>query len=72
MRKWIFVLTFSAVSLNANSAVISVDPNGTGDYPTIQAAIDAAVDNDVVVLNPGTYTGDGNRDIVFPGKAITV
>jgi parallel beta-helix repeat protein len=72
MRKWIFVLTFLAVSLYANSTVITVDPNGTGDYPTIQAAIDAAVDNDVVVLNPGTYTGDENRDIIFPGKAITV
>jgi hypothetical protein len=72
MRKWLFVLTFLAVSLYANSTVITVDPNGTGDYPTIQAAIDAAVDNDVVVLNPGTYTGDENRDIIFPGKAITV
>jgi hypothetical protein len=42
------------------------------DYPTIQAAIDASIDGDIVLVTPGTYTGDGNRDIDFKGKAITV
>jgi parallel beta-helix repeat protein len=41
-------------------------------YATIQAAIDDCNDGDVVVIAPGTYTGDGNRDIRFLGKAITV
>ncbi len=41
-------------------------------YSTIQAAIDAAEDNDSVVVLPGTYTGEGNREIEFLGKAITV
>ena len=44
-----------------------------GIYPStgageLQAAIDAAVDGDVIVLNPGTYPGR----IRFGGKAITV
>jgi pectin methylesterase-like acyl-CoA thioesterase len=53
-------------------ADITVKLDGTEDYTTIQAAIDAAIDGDVVMLQPGTYTGLGNRDIDFKGKAITV
>ncbi len=41
-------------------------------YATIQAAIEAASNSDVVIVAPGTYTGTGNRDIDFLGKAITV
>jgi len=43
-----------------------------GNYTAIQAAIDAAVDGDVVMLADGTYTGPGNRDLDLAGKAITV
>ena len=43
-----------------------------GDYPTIQAAIDAANDGDSVLVSDGTYTGVGNNNIDFGGKAIVV
>ena len=49
-----------------------VDPEGTGDFPTIQAAISAAANGDIIELTDGTFTGDGNRDMGFMGKAITV
>jgi hypothetical protein len=42
------------------------------DYPTIQAAIDDCNDGDIVLVASGIYTGDGNRNIEFKGKAITV
>ncbi|MHC4084319.1 MAG: right-handed parallel beta-helix repeat-containing protein [Planctomycetota bacterium] len=42
------------------------------EYTTIQNAIDACVDGDLVILAPMTYSGYGNRDIDFLGKAITV
>jgi len=51
---------------------IIVKSDGTGDFATIQAAIDAAATGDVISLQPGTYIGAGNRDINFKGKAITV
>jgi hypothetical protein len=49
-----------------------VDPYGTGDFPTIQAAVAAADDGDIIALTDGTFTGDGNRDVNYRGKAITI
>jgi len=65
---WIFLLWVMASHTNALGATIRVP----GDYSTIQAAIDAASDGDTVEIADGTYTGDGNRNLDFKGKAITV
>jgi parallel beta-helix repeat protein len=43
-----------------------------GEYPTIQEAIDAAIEGQTIWVADGLYTGSGNRDIEFKGKAITV
>jgi hypothetical protein len=56
----------------AGATTYLVKPDGTGDYPTIQAAIDAAVGGDIIELADGLFTGNGNRDIDYLGKAITV
>lgn len=64
------LLMFAGVP--AMAATYLVLPGGSGDYPTIQAAIDDASDTDVIELGDGTFVGDGNRDIDFLGKAVTV
>jgi hypothetical protein len=46
--------------------------DGSGDYVLIQEGIDAAQDGDEVVVCDGTYTGLGNKNLDFHGKAITV
>ena len=63
------ILTLSAGFTGAIDAATIRVPQ---DQPTIQAGMDAAVDGDTVVVDDGTWTGDGNRDLDFAGKAITV
>jgi hypothetical protein len=56
------------VNLYSPSATIRVPV----DFAKIQEAIDYARSGEIVEVGPGTYSGDGNRDIDFRGKAIIV
>ena len=75
---WLFVVLLAAACAIAQSAVPAcaathvVKPDGSGDYTTIQDAIDAAGGGDIIELTDGTFTGNGNRDIDYGGKAITI
>jgi hypothetical protein len=61
------------VSVPTLATTYVVTPDGTGDFPTIQAAVDAVLDGDIIELTDGTFTGVGNRDIqVYPDLAATV
>lgn len=61
-------LCFLFVNTYTFAAIIQVP----GDQPTIQAGIDAAKKGDVVLVEDGVYRGDGNVNIDFMGKEITV
>ncbi|HPQ39618.1 MAG TPA: hypothetical protein PLV45_04530 [bacterium] len=66
-RVW-FVLIVFRVSLPVSAAILHVP----AEYVTIADAVGAAVDGDTVLIADGVYTGYGNRNIHFEGKAITV
>jgi hypothetical protein len=72
MRWVLAACTLCALAMPSGAAIYLVHPDGTGDFPTIQAAIDASAGGDVIELADGTFTGPGNRDIDYHGKAITV
>ncbi len=42
------------------------------EYPTIQAAINAAIEHDVILLADGVYAGSGNKNLNYRGKSVTV
>ena len=72
MRRQIVSLAVVAAYLFATEGGSAADRLVPSEYPTIQAAIDDSNDGDTIMVSDGTYTGDGNRDIDFLGKAITL
>ncbi len=54
--------------VNLFCTTFNIKQDGTGDFTTIQAGINASQDNDIVLVYPGTYM----ENINFSGKNITV
>ncbi|MBN1295926.1 hypothetical protein JXA80_04040 [bacterium] len=67
-----FIWTVIAAVVFMPSRLLGAELHVPAQYPHIQSAINAAVDGDVVCVADGMYTGFGNRDVNFLGKAITV
>mgnify|MGYP001812183684 FL=1 len=65
-----------ATPVASGAATLVVAADGSGDFATIQAAVDAAADGDTISIRPGTYTeavvvdkditlaGDGPREAI--------
>jgi len=56
----------------SSAATLHVNPDGSGDYPTIQAAVDAAVTGDTIELGDGVFRGPGNRKVEIRNKGVTL
>jgi len=72
MNRSLLILLVFLFPLYSFGQTFTVDDNGPADFNNIQDAVLAASDTDEVVIADGIYTGYGNRDIDFYGKAITV
>lgn len=72
MRRAILILGCVSIASFCQAGIIIVDDDGPADFNTIQAAINDSGDGDTIYVFPGTYAGQGNRDIDFGGRAITV
>lgn len=55
-----------------DATTYQVRPDGTGDFPTIQAAIDGCAPGDSIELEDGIFRGEGNRRISFAGKGVVL
>ncbi len=71
-QTWFALLLLILPSPQASAVTFLLQPDGSGDFPTIQEAVDASSDGDSILLADGTY-----KPIIYPGittwgKAITI
>ena len=66
----VFVLLIAVLPCRARTIIVGDDE--IAGFSTIQTALDDADPADTILVKPGIYKGQGNRDLDFHGKAITV
>ncbi|MEN6426504.1 MAG: lamin tail domain-containing protein [Phycisphaerales bacterium] len=67
----VFLVCSAGWLTSAQSAILTVDPQGDG-FKTIQQALDVAASGDTVQLVDATYTGAGNVNLDLGDKTITL
>ena len=72
VRNFTVLSSFCMVAaLHARAETYIVDPGGSGDFVDIDTALEAAVDGDQIVVEPGTYTLTAGP-LDFRGKQVTL
>ena len=66
---WLAVCVCISVS-NADTWTVNYD--GTADFNTIQAAIDASMTGDEIIVMPGTYTSTTDQVVDITNKSISI
>jgi predicted outer membrane repeat protein len=72
MRTLLSVSLCLLIALGASGATYVIYPDGSGDFERIKDGISAASDGDTLLLADGVFTGYGNYDLNYYGKAITI
>jgi hypothetical protein len=69
----LYALCASPILINpASATTYFVAADGSGDFATIQAAVDAADPGDIIELGDGTFMGNGNRDVDCSGTELII
>ncbi len=66
------LLTLLIFSSLTRGATWVVDPSGAGDFLAIAPALAAAGNGDSVLVVPGVYTGNQNKNLDFGGRGIAL
>ncbi len=69
---WNFIICICVLVVGIPCVVMGADIWIPDDYGTIVAGVSAAIDGDTVWVRDGTYTGEGNKNILTYGKRITI
>ena len=74
MRRLI-ALTVIALMFASSPAICrtwNISPDGTGDVTDIRSGIIAASSGDTLLLDDGVYSGTGNTELSYAGKAVVI
>jgi predicted outer membrane repeat protein len=71
-RYCVVTLLFMLAAVSAGSTEYVVDLDGFHDFTAIGPAVQAAANGDTVIVNPGTYTGSLNKNIMVVAKNLVI
>jgi hypothetical protein len=71
MRRAMLITVLACLhAAGARAVCWTVEQDGSGDFTTIQAAIDAAAAGDSIMVGDGVWTGPGNKNLDFNGADV--